>query len=461
MTITPGSAEARDLESLLHPVTNLALHQERGPLVIERGKGVYVWDNQGRQYIEGMAGLWCTALGYGVEELADTAAEQMRELAYAHMFGGKSHEPGIALAEKLIDMVPLDVSRVFYGNSGSEANDSQIKLIWYYNNAVGRPNKKKIISRRRAYHGVTIASGSLTGLPVNHNDFDLPIAGILHTDCPHHYRNAEPGETEESFATRLAQNLETLILTEGPDTVAAFIAEPVMGAGGVVVPPPSYFEKVQAVLKKYDVLFIDDEVICGFGRTGNPFGCETFEMEADTMSIAKALSSAYLPISAVMLPEYLYEPMIESSRRHGAFGHGFTYSGHPVCAAVALRNIELLEERRAMEHAEAMAPYFQRRLRAFGDHPLVGEARGIGLIGGCELVRDKSSGEAFDPNQKVGLHCMDRCQDHGLLVRAIGDTVAFCPPLIISETQIDEIFDRFEKALEDTLQWVEKEAKKG
>jgi 4-aminobutyrate--pyruvate transaminase len=459
--VNAGDAKKRDLAALLHPVTNLAIHEERGPLLIERGKGIYVYDSNGKEYIEGMAGLWCTALGYGVEELAEAAAEQMRKLSFGHLFGSKTHEPAIALAERVKKLVPIDNARVFFGNSGSEANDSQVKFVWYYNNAIGRRKKKKIISRRRAYHGVTVASASLTCLPANQLDFDLPIPNILYTDCPHHYRDAEPGESEEEFASRLAANLEKLIVDEGPDTVAAFIAEPVMGAGGVVVPPRSYFEKIQAVLQKYDILFIDDEVICGFGRTGNAFGAQTFHIRPDTMSLAKALSSAYLPISAVVIPEFIYQPMVESSRKIGVFGHGFTYSGHPVCAAVAVRTLELYEERQVFAHAAKVAEHFQARLAALADHALVGEARGVGLIAGCELVADRSTRRAFAPPGKVGGYCLDRCHEHGLVVRNIGDTIALCPPLVITESEIGELFDRLERALDDTLIWVEREGLRG
>ncbi len=455
--VNAGDAKQRDLAALLHPATNLALHKERGPLMIERGKGIYVYDSDGKEYIEGLAGLWCTALGYGVEELAEVAAEQMRKLSFGHLFGGKTHEPAIELAERLVQMVPIENARIFFGNSGSEANDSQVKFVWYYNNAIGRPERKKIISRRRAYHGVTVASASLTGLPANHRDFDLPIANILHTDCPHHYRDAQPGESEEEFASRLAANLEKMIVDEGPDSVAAFIAEPVMGAGGVVVPPRTYFEKIQAVLQKYDILFIDDEVICGFGRTGNAFGAQTYGFQPDTMSLAKALSSAYLPISAVVIPDFIYEPMVESSRKIGIFGHGFTYSGHPVAAAVAVRTLEIYEERQIFSHVAKVAEHFQARLAALSDHALVGEARGVGLIGGCELVANRGTRRAFATPGKVGTYGMERCHQHGLIVRNIGDTIALCPPLVITESEISELFDRLERALDDTLVWVERE----
>jgi 4-aminobutyrate--pyruvate transaminase len=447
----PGSLEAKDLEHLLHPATNLKLHHEKGPTVVMRGKGVYVWDNHGKQYLEGMAGLWCTALGYGEEELARTAEAQMRQLNYSHLFGGKSMEPSILLAEKLKAMMPFEAGRVFYGLSGSDANDTQVKLMWYYHNVIGRPERKKIVSRRRAYHGVTVASGSLTGLPAFHKHFDLPIKNILHTDSPHHYRDAEPGESEQAFVDRIVGNLEALIEAEGPETVAAFIAEPVMGAGGVIVPPAGYYEKVQAVLDRYGIFFIDDEVITGFGRTGNAFGAQTLNIRPTTMSVAKAVSSAYLPLSAVIIPEWLYEPLIEASGKVGVFGHGFTYSGHPVCAAVALRNLELLEERQIFEHARRMSVPFQARLMALGEHPLVGEARGVGMIGAVELVANK---ETKAPHQGAGAYCAGRGEANGLIVRNIGETIACCPPLIISEDQVHELFDKLERALDETLEWV-------
>ncbi|MFC1857445.1 aspartate aminotransferase family protein [Thermodesulfobacteriota bacterium] len=456
MSLTLDSPERRDIEHCIHPYTNLKLHLEKGPLILTRGKGIYVYDQQGKEYIEGLAGLWCTSLGFGEEELIEAAVRQMRKLPYYHAFLHKGTTPAIDLSEKLKEIAPVPVSKVFFANSGSEANDSLVKLVWYYNNACGRPKKKKIISRLKAYHGVTLASASLTGLPNCHRDFDLPIPNILHADCPHYYRFCEEGETEEAFATRMADNLERLIREEGPDTVAAFIAEPVMGAGGVIVPPATYFEKVQEVLKQYEVLMLADEVICGFGRTGNMFGCETFGIKPDAITVAKALSSAYLPISALLLSEDIFEAMVQESEKIGVFGHGFTYSGHPVSAAVALRAVELIEERHLLDHVRSIAPRFQKRLREFADHPLVGEARGVGLIGALELVADKASKRPFDANQGIGSYCFSRAEAHGLIVRAIVDTLAFCPPLIITESEIDEMFDRFAKALNETEEWIEK-----
>ncbi len=452
-----NSPAARDIASMIHPYTNLSVHLETGPMIINEGKGIYVYDEEGKEYIEGLAGLWCTALGYGVEELVEAAAEQMRKLPYSHIFAHKSHNPSIELAEKLKEMSPIPVSKVLFANSGSEANDTLVKLVWYYNNACGRPEKKKIISRIRGYHGVTVAAASLTGLPHVHADFDLPIPGILHTDCPHHYREAEEGESEAEFATRLAASLDKMIQDEGPETVAAFIAEPVMGAGGVIVPPETYYQKIQAVLEKYDVLFLCDEVICGFGRTGQQFGCQTFDIAADTLTVAKALSSAYLPISGVFIPEEMFEAMVRESEKIGMFGHGYTYSGHPVAAAVAVRNLELMEERNVLGHVQSVIPHFEACTAAFADHPLVGEVRGKGLVGAFELVADKASKRAFAPAQKVGAYCGARCEAHGLIARPMGDSVAFCPPLIITESEIDEMFARFGKALDETAAWVEKE----
>jgi 4-aminobutyrate--pyruvate transaminase len=450
--------EMRDVETLLHPTTNLATHREIGPLVLDRGEGIYLYDTSGKRYIEGLAGLWCTALGYGNKELVAAAAEQMSKLSFTHLFGGKSHEPAIALAEKIKEIAPAPTSKVFFTASGSEANDTQIKLQWYYNNARGKPQKKKIISRIRAYHGVTIASASLTGLPVFHADFDLPMARVLHTDTPHYWRNAEPGETEEEYASRLAKKLEDLIEREGPDTIAAFIAEPVMGAGGVIVPPKTYFEKIQAVLSRHDITFIADEVICGFGRTGNWWGSHTYNIRPDTVSMAKAITSAYMPLGAITVSEPVYQALVDESRKLGVFAHGFTYSGHPVACAVANKALEIYERIDIVGHVRQVAPVFQTRLRALANHPLVGEARGVGLIGGVELVKNKRTREGFDPRQGVGAKVTAFAQAEGLICRAVGgDTVGMCPPLVITGAEINAAFDALEKALDAAARWVEKD----
>ena len=445
----------RDVETLVHPYTQLAVLRETGPLILERAKGVFVYDTEGRGYIEGMAGLWCTALGYGNEELVEAAAAQMRKLPFAHLFTGKSHDPAIELAERLKELLPIPASKIFFCSSGSEANDTQVKLVWYMNNALGRPRKKKIVGRDRGYHGVTVAAASLTGLSANHRDFDLPIAGILHTGCPHHYRYAQAGESEDDFARRLAAELEQLILREDPQTVAAFIAEPVMGAGGVIVPPRTYFSEISKVCRKYDVYMISYEVICGFGRLGTMFGCSALGYEPDSITVAKALTSAYVPLAGVTVPQSMYEAMLDESRKIGTFGHGFTYSGHPVAAAVALKALDIYARERIADAVAAKAPQFQARLSALADHPLVGEARGLGLVAGIEIVADKRSKRSFDPKAAVAPQVVRFAQEEGLIVRFLaGDIVSICPPLIITPAEIDELFDRLGRAFDRTAQWV-------
>ena len=445
----------QDLAALAHPYTNLAAHQRTGPLVITRGEGVRVFDTSGNEYIEGLAGLWCTSLGFSEPRLVEAAARGMAKLPFYHSFGGKAPAPTIELAERLIALAPAPMSKVLFANSGSEANDTAVKLIWYYNNALGRPEKKKIISRRRAYHGVTVATASLTGLPANHRDFDLPLERFLHADCPHHWRFADEGEDEESFASRMAENLERLIVREGPDTIAAMFAEPVMGAGGVIVPPATYFAKIQPVLRRYDILLLADEVICGFGRTGNRWGCETFGIQPDMLTCAKALSSGYVPISALLVSEPIWQAMVAESEKIGVFGHGYTYSGHPVAAEVALETLRVYEERDVLGHVRQIAPALQEGLRALADHPLVGEARGVGLVGALELVQDKRTKASFPPALGVGAYFARRAEAHGLIVRVIaGDIVAVSPPLIISVAEIQELLARLSRALDDTLLWL-------
>jgi 4-aminobutyrate---pyruvate transaminase len=434
----------------LHPFTNLGRHESEGPLVITRGKGVYVTDESGRDYLEGMAGLWCTALGFGEARLAEAAAHQLRTLPYYHQFGGKANDVAIALAERLVTLMPVPMSKVFFNNSGSEANESAVKLVWYYNNARGRYRKKKIISRQRAYHGTTMVAASLTGLPASHRDFDLPIPQVRHADCPYFYRYGKAGESEEQFATRLAESLDAQIQREDPDTVAAFIAEPVMGAGGVIVPPATYFEKVQAVLKKHDVLLIADEVICGFGRTGRMFGSETFGLRPDIMTMAKAITSGYLPLSATVISEEIYRACVSQSDKHGVFAHGYTYTGHPAACAVALESLAIYEERDLLGHVRRLAPRLQDGLRELAGHPLVGDVRGVGLVAGVELVPDKPGRGTFDPPGAAGALFVAKAQAHGLIVRNLQDTVAVCPPLVISDAELDELLRRFTLALDDT-----------
>lgn len=454
MSARLNSIQARDIAYYLHPYTNLGVHEKEGPLVITHGEGIYVFDENGKKYIEGLAGLWCASLGFNEDRLVEAAARQMRKLPYYHAFGSKSNEVGIELAERLIAMAPVPMSKVLFTSSGSEANDTAVKLVWYYHNAIGKPEKKKIIARIKGYHGVTVASASLTGLPNNHRDFDLPIARILHTDCPHFWRFGMPGESEDAFSTRCAELLEALIQKEGPETIAAFFAEPVMGAGGVIVPPRGYFEKIQKVLKKHDILFVADEVICGFGRTANMFATETYKLQPDMITIAKQLSSGYLPIAGLMIADKIYQAMVKESEKIGVFGHGYTYGGHPVPAAVALETLKIYEERDILAHVRRVSPRLQEGLRKIGKHPIVGEARGVGLIGGVELVKNKETKEAFQPTDGAGAYAAKRCQANGLITRAMGELIGICPPLIVKESEIDELLARLAKSLDETHVWL-------
>ena len=456
MLKAPGnSRRADDVAHVLHPYTNARRHERQGPVVIERGSGVHVYDDDGNEYIDGLAGLWSVAVGFGERRLVEAATRQMETLPYYHTFSHKSHDPCIALARKLVQMTPDHLQHVFFTNSGSEANDTVVKFVWYYNNVLGRPDKKKIISRLGAYHGVTVAAGSLTGLPWNHAHFDLPIGNILHTGCPHHYRFAREDEDEAAFAERLADELEALILDEGPETVAAFIGEPVMAAGGVIVPPAGYWEKIQAVCRKHDVLLIADEVITGFGRTGRLFGSELYGLKPDMLVLSKQITSSYMPLASILLTDEIYQAIADGSDAVGTLGHGFTASGHPVATAVALENLKIIEERDLVANAAAMGDVLQHGLRALQDHPLVGEVRGVGLIGAVELVADKATKRPFEPAGRLGSYVYDRAHAHGLIVRNIRDAIAFCPPLVISADEMGQILSRFSATLDDAMAWVE------
>ncbi|WP_207484093.1 aspartate aminotransferase family protein [Arenibaculum pallidiluteum] len=443
-----NSYDARDRAFLLHQQADLKAYREEGGTLIARGEGVWVYDDSGNRYLEAMAGLWSASLGFSEKRLADAAYRQMLELPYYHTFFQKAHPPAVDLAERLLSIAPVPMSKVLFQCSGSEANDTAIKLIWYYHNAIGKPGKKKIIGRVRGYHGNTVASVSVSGQPHMHADFDVPLPLFRHADNPNYYRFHEDGESEEAFATRMAENLEKLILAEGPDTVAAFFAEPVQGGGGAITPPATYFEKIQPILRRYEILFVADEVICGFGRTGSMWGSQTYGLKPDMISCAKALSASYQPISALMISERIYEAMLAESGKLGSFGHGYTYGGHPVACAVALETLRIYEERDIIGHVRAVAPAMQGGLDALEAHPLVGDARGVGLIAGVELVADKGTRAPFDPARKVGLLVQAKCQEAGLIVRAIGDRIAFTPPLIITEGEIAEMCGRFKAGLD-------------
>jgi 4-aminobutyrate--pyruvate transaminase len=442
--------QMRDAEALLHPYTDAVALRETGALVIERGEGVRVFDQAGRGYIDGLAGLWCCGLGFGNEELVEAARAQMSKLPYYHLFAGRSHEPAVELAEKIKELAPGRMARVFYQSSGSEANETQVKFAWYYNNALGRTAKKKIISRVKGYHGVTIVSASLTGLPNNHRDFDMPVDKVKHTATPHFWKGAEPGESEAGFARRLAGELEALIEAEGPETVAAFIAEPVMGAGGVIVPP----------CRRHDVLMISDEVICGFGRTGEWFGAQALDYPANALSMAKQLTAGFLPLSAVAIDAGMAEVIEANSGKIGTLGHGFTYGGHPVACAVGIRALEIYRRLDVTARVKALAPGFAAHLDRLAGHPLVGEARRLGLMGGLELAPAKSP-KGFAAPGKVGARMQDELMARGVIARAIGDMVAFCPPMIISEAEIDEMFAPVEAALDATEAWARAEGHLG
>lgn len=448
----------KDVANHFHPYTNLRAIEKDAPLIIVEGDGIEVVDDGGKRYIEGMAGLWCASLGFSEKRLIDAATRQMNVLPYYHSFSGKAHNVVAEVSEKLISLAPtqaLREGRVIFANSGSEANDTAFKLVRYYHNAIGKPLKKKIISRVKGYHGVTLASASLSGIPMMHQHFDLPMSDVLRTLCPHPYQFAKNGESPEQFATRCAEELEALILKEGAETIGGFIAEPLQGAGGVIVPPPTYFEKIQPILKKYDILFIADEVITGFGRTGNLFGTDTYRLEPDMLTTAKMITSAYVPFSALYVSGKIYQACADASASVGVFGHGYTYSGHPLGCAVALETIKIYEERDIVGHVRNVAPTLQDGLRKYKDHPLIGDVRGIGLIGAVELAEDKSARKPFDPKRGVGAYLVRRAQEHGLILRVMaGDIIAFSPPLVITEAQIRELMARFERALADTDQWL-------
>jgi 4-aminobutyrate--pyruvate transaminase len=429
------SLQTRDALAVVHGLTNLSEHAKRGATVIQSGKGVWVQDIHGRDYIEAMSGLWCIALGYGNERLADVAHRQMMELAYYPLTNHKSHPRVIELAEKLLSIAPVPMSRVWFASTGSEAIDCAARLCWYFWNALKQPEKKKFISHKLAYHGNTIASASLSGVGYAHNKFNLPLPGFLHVETPHFSRLAYLGETEDTFSGRLIADIEKLIHAEGAHTIAAFFVEPIMAAGGIVIPPARYYEQLQILLKKHDILLVCDEVVTAFGRTGKMFGSTTMQLKPDLLVCAKALSSAYIPISALLICSRVYEAIERQSGELGLFGLTMTYSGHPVASAVALETLNIYEELHIVDHVQQVSPTLLNGLMDLQSHPLVKEVRGIGLLAGVELVAN------------YGPKCARIAEEEGLIVRAIGDTIAFCPPLIISELELKELVKRFTKTL--------------
>ncbi|XP_074572832.1 putative gamma-aminobutyrate transaminase 3, mitochondrial [Curcuma longa] len=458
-SLQSGTTEEKEFKGhdMLAPFTAGWQSTDLHPLVIKKSEGSFVYDINGKKYLDALAGLWSTSLGGNEPRLVAAATSQLNELPFYHSFWNRKTKPSLDLAKEILDIfTSRKMGKVFFTNSGSEANDSQVKLVWYYNNALGRPNKKKIIARYKSYHGSTLVAASLSGLPALHQKFDLPAPFVLHTDCPHYWRFHLPGETEEEFSTRLANNLENLILKEGPDTIAAFIAEPVMGAGGVILPPKTYFEKVQAVLKKYDILFIADEVITAFGRLGTMFGCDKYNIKPDLVSIAKALSSAYLPIGAILVSPEIVDVIYSQSNKLGSFSHGFTYSGHPVSCAVALETLKIYKERNITEIVQAIAPKFQEGIKAFSDSPVIGEIRGIGLILGTEFTDNKLPNEPFPAEWGVGAIFGSECEKRGMLIRVAGDSIMMSPPYIITPDEIDKLIYIYGEALKSTEEKVAK-----
>ena len=431
----------------LHPFTDSKSLHHKGSRVITRADGVYLWDSEGRKILDAMAGLWCVNIGYGREELARVAYEQMQQLPYYNTFFQTTHPPAVDLAELLSQVTPAHLNHVFFTNSGSEANDTVVRLVRHYWSARGKGSRKIIISRENAYHGSTMAGASLGGMKPMHKQGGLPIPDIEHITQPYWYTLGGDLSPEE-FGLQAARALEDKILELGADRVAAFIGEPIQGAGGVIVPPWSYWPEISRICKKYEVLLVADEVICGFGRTGKWFASEYFGIEADLMSIAKGLSSGYLPIGGVMISDAVADVLINQG---GEFQHGFTYSGHPTCCAVAAANIRILRDERIIERAEAeTAPYLQARIREFESHPLVGEVRGVGMFGAVQLAKDKSKRSPFDSPGEAGNLCKDHCTDNDLIMRAVGDSMILSPPLIISKTEIDELMEKAGRAIDLT-----------
>ena len=438
--------QALSNEHHLAPFSDYKQLKDVGPRIITRANGVYLWDSEGNKILDGMSGLWCVAIGYGRDELADAAAKQMRELPYYNLFFMTAHPPVLELAKVISQVAPEGMNHVFFTGSGSEGNDTMLRMVRHYWAIKGQPNKKTIISRVNGYHGSTVAGASLGGMTYMHEQGDLPIPGIAHIPQPYWF--GEGGDmTPDEFGIWAAEQLEKKILELGVDNVGAFIAEPIQGAGGVIVPPDSYWPKIKEILARYDILFVADEVICGFGRTGEWFGSDFYGLRPDMMTIAKGLTSGYIPMGGLIVRDEIVAVLNEG----GDFNHGFTYSGHPVAAAVALENIRILRDEKIIDRVKAeTAPYLQKRLRELNDHPLVGEVRGVGLLGAIELVKDKATRERYT-GKGAGMICRTFCFDNGLIMRAVGDTMIIAPPLVISFAEIDELIEKARKCLDLTL----------
>ena len=434
-----NSPEARDLAHHLHSYTHLPTLERDGPLVLERGEGIYVHDTHGKRYLESVSGLWNVVAGFSEPRIVEAAHAAMSQMPAYHTFFGRTALPPIALAEKLVEIAPMEVARVYFVNSGSEANDTVIKMLWMMARGAGEPGRRKLISRSMAYHGTTVASCSLNGKPYI-GAFGLPLPEVRYVEDPHYWRNAHPGESEAAYVDRLAGELEALIEAEGPETIAGFFAEPVMGAGGAVPPPVGYFPKIQAVLNRHGIPFVADEVVTGLGRTGNLWGAETYAFTPDILVTSKALTSGYFPMAAVLLSPEMDRRLHHAAEAFEEFPHGFTTGGSPVAAAVALETIALITEPGGLlDNVKAVAPTFEAALRGFETHPLVGEVRCVGLLGALEIVADKGGKSPFAPEHIIGERIVQMAYDRGLVTRPIGDALVVAPPFIINREQIGEL----------------------
>ena len=445
------SLKAKAKATSLQPFTGIPQTQGVGPRVIVRGKGMRVWDSDGKEYLDMMAGLWCVDIGYGREEMADAIAEQVRTLCYYPSFQNNGNQPAIELANKVASLTPGNLNKVFFGLGGSDCNDTNVKLVWYYNNLLGRPQKKKIIARKFGYHGVTVAAASLSGLPMLHPHFDVPLDNgrFIHVSKPHYFLNAPAGMSERDYSASLAKELEDTILREGPETVAAFIAEPMMGACGVVPPPEGYFEAILPIVRKYDLLFIADEVITGFGRLGTWFGSEYYNIQPDIMTLAKGLTSGYVPMGATVVGDHVWEVLQKGAAEVGPFAHGFTYSCHPVAAAAGLKNLEIFEREDLVGNARDVGAYFQAQLEEhIAPHPLVGEKRGVGNVAAIELYKNRATKEPFPPKPGSAVRAAEIAAGMGLIFRPVVNICVFSPPHVISRADVDEAIDKLKKTLD-------------
>jgi len=446
-----SSLEKLDRSSVLHPATNISdfTSGKAQSTIVDTANGVRIRDVEGHEMIDAFAGLYCVNIGYGRTEVADAIARQAHKLAYFHTYAGHSTEELIRLSDRLLKMAPVAIGggafqRVFYGTSGSDANETQAKLVWYYHNLIGKPKKKRIIARERAYHGNTVMAGSMTGLNLYHNFMDLPISAIIRTGAPHHYWGATPGESEQEFSARLAAELEALILREDPETIGAFIGEPVLGTGGLIPPPAGYWTAIQAVLRKYDILLIADEVITGFGRTGRMFGSQLYNIEPDLITIAKGLTSAYAPLSGVLVGERVFKVMEAGSAEAGIFPHGYTYTGHPIGVAAANANLDILEREDLTSNAAQVGAYMLANLHdAFDSLPITGEVRGVGLMLAVEFVADPATKKRLDPSLKVAYRVSTLAREKGLITRAMpqSEAIGFAPPLVLTRSEADQIVE--------------------